>query len=142
MQSSPNQLSLLPQEGTHCYVLYIRHSCDPVFPTQTIPSFYSISGSSYSIHNWYRSRLLNHKTSISPLLICTAKQHSPCWDTSHSTAFFKYLTTTCYTKEVSSKILYVWSYIRFLNYCSGGYCNCPIMPKLHGICKQETKYLD
>lgn len=85
MQTSTE--SFLPQEGTHCYVLYIRPSCDPVFSAQPTPSFCSISESSYSIHNWYTERVLNNKTSINPLLISTAEQHSPCWDTPHSTAF-------------------------------------------------------
>lgn len=93
-----NGCPFFPRKGTHCYVLYIRHSCNPVFSTQTTPSFYSISGSSYSIHNWYTSRVLNHKTSISPLLISTTEQHSRCWDTPQ---LFSCLTTTHYMKEVS-----------------------------------------
>lgn len=73
--------SFLPQKETHCYELYIRPSCDPVLSIQPTPSFCCTSENSSSIHDGYTGRVLSntHKPS--------SDQHSPCWDTPHSTAF-------------------------------------------------------
>lgn len=90
MQTSTE--SFLPQEGTHCYVLYIRPSCDPVFSAQPTPSFCSISESSYSIQNWYTESAQQQNIHKPP-----SNQHS--WTAQpmlgHPTfhSFFTHLTT-------------------------------------------------